>query len=125
MTGKFLYFIGLLALFCWLPASFSLSGETASITATAYVLPAVGIEESINLDPDNKSDPIWLLRCPTTGSIICRIEIDDTISEYRYGRYLNNDAESKQIALPTGDILAKAGCKSGNSCVVTIIYSEN
>jgi hypothetical protein len=125
MTGKYFYLTGFLALFCWLPTSFSLSGETASITATAYVLPAVGIEKGPNIDPDNESEPDWLIRCPTTGTVICKIEIEDTISEYSFNNNLNNDSVRKQITLPTGDILAKTGCKSSDSCVVTIIYSEN
>ncbi len=120
MNGRFVYFIGLLALLCWFPDSLSFSGEAASITATAYVLPAVGIEENSNAYPAGDTDPGWLLRCPPSGSIICRIEINKAISDYCY-----NNKENRQIALPAETILDEAYLNSADSCIITIIYSEN
>lgn len=121
MSGRFIYFIGLLAFLCWFPDSLLFSGETASIMATAYVLPAVGIEENSKAySAPGNADSGWQLRCPPSGSIICRIEINKAISDYCY-----NNKENYQIALPAETILNEAWRKSADSCIITVIYSEN
>jgi len=125
MTGRYYYLIGFLALFCWLPVSFSFSGETALIAATAYVAPAVGIDNDFNSDSVGDSEQNLVLRFPTMGSILCRIETSDTIFEQSFGNNHNNNVNKGRVVFPTGEIITNEGLTSANSCVVTIIYMEN
>ncbi len=115
MFGKYFYFIAVLAFMLFLPGLKTLSGESASIKATASVLPAIGFETYAQNNPENDLSPDWLMRCPDYGSVICRIETINSIKDYYY-----SVGENRQLTLP--DIISQ---NPADSCIITLIYSEN
>jgi hypothetical protein len=115
MFGKYFCFTAVLAFMLFLPGADALSGESASIKATACVLPAIGFETDAQNNPENDSSPEWLMRCPDYGSVICRVETINSIKDYYYSA-----GENRQIILPD---MAKQN--SIDSCIITLIYSEN
>jgi hypothetical protein len=115
MLGKIICLIAVLFCLIGYPVTTTLSGESASIRATAYVLPAVGFEENSGQLSAINDEPDWLIRCPSSGSLILHIETNNSISDYSYNRNTND-----RILLP--DIIQQ---NAADSCVITLIYSEN
>jgi len=115
MLGRFLYFIAIVVFISLFPAATTLSGETGSIRATAYVLPAVGFETNSNQLTIIDNEPDWLMRCPSSGSLILQIETISSTVNYSYSRDKNG-----RIKLPD-----EIQHDSSDSCLITLIYSEN
>jgi hypothetical protein len=116
MFGKYFCFTAILAFMLFLPGANALSGESASIKATASVLPAIGFETGTQNNPENDMPPEWLMRLPDYGSVICRIETTNSTKNY----YYYSADKNRQITLP--DITSQ---NSVDSCIITLIYSEN
>jgi hypothetical protein len=115
MFRKYFCLTVVFAFLFFLPGSYPLAGESASITASAYVLPAVGFETDANNNPQSVTPPDWLMRCPPSGNIICRIETENMNADY----YFNGNENSQEIMPRIPEEL------SADSCIVTLIYSEN
>lgn len=125
MIEKYLFYSGfLLIIFCLLTPSL-FSNESAFIRATAHVVPAIGIENDLNPGSVSDSEQNLILRFPTTGSLLCRIETIDTIFEQSFGNDYVNGINKGRVVIPTGEIITNKGLTSADSCVVTIIYMEN